>query len=39
MILLADSEYPDQTVGMRKLIWVLAVDVCPKACFRMMLPI
>ena len=31
MILLADSEGPDQTVWMRRLIWAFVVRICPKA--------
>ena len=34
MILLADSEGPDQTARMRSLIWAFAVCICPKARFR-----
>ena len=34
MILLADSEGPDQTARMRRLIWAFAVRKCPKARFR-----
>ena len=33
MILLADSEDPDQTALMRSLIWAFAVRVYPKTCF------
>ena len=35
MILWADSESPDQTARMRRLIWAFAVRTCPKTCFRM----
>ena len=28
MVLLADSEDPDQTVRMRRLIWAFAVRIC-----------
>ena len=35
MILFADSEDPDQTVQMRRLIWAFAVCICPKTGFRM----
>ena len=35
LILLADSEDPDQTVRMRRLIWAFYVRICPKICFRM----
>ena len=35
MILLADSEGPDQTARMRRLIWAFAVRILPKVCFRM----
>ena len=34
MILLADSEGPDQAVRMRRLIWALAVRICQKTRFR-----
>ena len=34
MILLADSEGPDQTARMRRLIWAFAVRICPKTRFR-----
>ena len=30
MILLADSEGPDQTARMRRLIWAFIVHICPK---------
>ena len=39
MIVLADSEGPDQTARMRRLIWAFAVRICPKTRFRMALPI
>ena len=35
MILLADSEGPDQTARMRRLIWAFAVRLRPKTLFRM----
>ena len=35
MILLADKKGPDQTVRMRRLIWVFAVRICPKTRFGM----
>ena len=35
MILLADSEGPDQTAQMRSLIWVFAVCIWPKVGFHM----
>ena len=35
MILLADSESPDQTARMRSLIRAFAVRLCPRARFRM----
>ena len=38
MILLANSEGPDQTARMRRLIWAFAVRVCPKTRFRMAMP-
>ena len=38
MILLADSEGPDQTVGMCRLIWDFAVSICPKPHFGLMQP-
>ena len=38
MILLADSEGPDQTALMRSLILVFAARVCPKRRFRMARP-
>ena len=34
MILLADSEGPDQTAHPRSLIWAFTVRICPKTCFR-----
>ena len=39
MILLADSEGPDQTARMRRLIWAFAVRICPETRFRMARPI
>ena len=33
MILLADSESPDQPAHLRRLIWTFAVRVCPKTRF------
>ena len=39
MILSADSESPDQTARMRRLIWAFAVRICPKTRFRMARPI
>ena len=33
MILLADSDGPDQTAWMRRLIWAFAVRMCPKDTF------
>ena len=33
MILLVDSEGPDQTAQMRSLIWALPVRACPKDTF------
>ena len=33
MILLADSEGPDQTARMRSLIWAFAVRICPNTRF------
>ena len=39
MILFVDSEGPDQTARMRRLIWALAVRICPKARFRIAQPI
>ena len=33
MILLVDSEGPDQTAQMRRLIWAFTVCICPKKCF------
>ena len=35
----ADSEGPDQTVWMRRLIWALADHICPNTCFCMAPPI
>ena len=35
MILLVDSEGPDQTVGMRRLIWAFSVPICSKDTFHM----
>ena len=35
MVLLADSEGPDQTARMRSLIWAFAVRISPKTRFRM----
>ena len=35
IILLADNEGPDQTARMLRLIWALAVRICPKTLFRM----
>ena len=34
MILLADSEGPDQTARMRRLLWAFAVRICPRTQFR-----
>ena len=34
MILLADSEGPDQTARMRSLIWAFTVRICPTTHFR-----
>ena len=34
MILLSDSEGPDQTARMRRLIWAFAVRIYPKTRFR-----
>ena len=39
MILLADSEGPDQPARMRGLIWDFAVRICPKTRFSMALSI
>ena len=39
MILVAESEGPDQTVRLRRLIWAFAVCICPKTSFRMARPI
>ena len=36
MILLADSEGPDQTAWMRRLIWAFTVRICSKTRFRLM---
>ena len=38
MVLLADSEGPDQTARMRRLISAFDVRICPKARFRMPRP-
>ena len=38
MTLLADSKDPDQTLRMRRLIWVFAVCICPKTRFRIARP-
>ena len=38
MILFAESECPDQTVRMRRLIWAFAVRICPNTCFPMARP-
>ena len=38
MILLADSEGPDQTARKRRLIWAFAVRINPKTRFRMVWP-
>ena len=38
MILLADSEGPDQSARMRRLIWAFAVRIYPKACVPMAHP-
>ena len=35
MILLEDSECPDQTAPMRRLTWTFAVRLCPKTHFCM----
>ena len=35
MLLLADSEGPDQPAQLRRLIWAFAVRICPKVRFRM----
>ena len=35
----ADSEGPDQTARMRRLIWAFAVRICPKTRFRMARPV
>ena len=35
---LADSECPDQTACIRRLIWAFAVPICPKTRFRMVRP-
>ena len=39
MILLADSEGPDQTARMRSPIWAFTVRICPKTVYRMARPI
>ena len=39
IILLADSEGPDQTAHPRSLIWAFAVRICLKTHFRMARPI
>ena len=39
MILLADSEGPDQTARMRSLIWAFAVRIYLKTRFRMTRPL
>ena len=39
MILLADSEGPDQTAQKRRLIWAFAVHICSKKPFCMAQPI
>ena len=39
MSLLMDSEGPDQTVWMCRLIWAFAVHICPKTHFCMARPI
>ena len=39
MILLVDSEGPDQTARMRSLIWAFTVRLCPKTQFSMAWPI
>ena len=31
MVMLADSEGPDQTARMRRLIWAVAVHICPRS--------
>ena len=38
MILFTDSEGPDQTARMRKLIWAFAARICPKTRFRLARP-
>ena len=38
MILSADSEDPDKTAQMRRLIWTFDVRTCPKTRFRMARP-
>ena len=35
MSIVADSECPDQTARMRRLIWDFAIRICPKTRFRM----
>ena len=39
MILLVDSEGPDQNARMCRLIWAFAVHLCPKTHICMMQPI
>ena len=39
MVLLADSEGPDQIAWMRRLIWAFAIRICSKTRFRMVRPI
>ena len=39
MILLVDSDGPDQTARTRSLVWAFAVCICPKTRFRMGRPI
>ena len=39
MILFADSEGPDQTARMRRLIWAFAARICQKTRFRMAGPV
>ena len=38
MILFEESEDPDQTARMHRLIWVFSVCICPKARFRTVWP-
>ena len=38
-MILLDSEGPDQTAQMHRLIWAFTVHICPKSCVHMMLPI